>query len=265
MELLKLNFYRISDTGYQYGQCFWRHIASRFNVCGNDLSNCVYLGCDLSKKTFQSGNFLIYNKMQKKSISAFDKSKTSAILGVIGCGNPVYQAGVVSVKGGNSLAKNIADSVCIFGSAGRTLCGVTWYTFTTPAGSFFVPDVVIGGKSLDKKPFTKKGSESCKTVLPNAMDSRSSLLVPSSTDSRTLFRSTSERIRSVQSLSRHNVSPKKRAFSGTLTVCRFPKRSAWKSAAFCSLNTAVPVTRKPDALRSLFDRIVSKFQTSMEK
>ena len=55
------------------------------------------------------------------------------------------KAAVVSVNGGN-LPKVYGDSV--FESAGRTsLCGATLHASSTPAGSFFVPDVEVWGKS----------------------------------------------------------------------------------------------------------------------
>lgn len=84
-------------------------------------------------------------KFQKKGAVALAFCSFSAILKANGCGNPEDKA-AVAPQGGGSL--NIFDD-SFFESVGRTLCGVTLSTFTTPAGSFFVSGVVTGGKSLE--------------------------------------------------------------------------------------------------------------------
>jgi hypothetical protein len=84
-----------------------------------------------------------------------DIVKNNAILNNIGCGSLMYRAGVVSVNGGNSLKKSFTGSFYIE-PVGRTLCGVTLYTSSTPAGSFFVPDVEVRGKILAQNPYTEK-------------------------------------------------------------------------------------------------------------
>ena len=100
------------------------------------------------------------NKEQKNLVKnaffALDIFANSDILYGIGCGNP-YKAAVVSVNGGKLPKESNADSL-YFESAGRTLlCGVTLYTFATPAGSFLVSGVATGEKSLKEKACYKGG------------------------------------------------------------------------------------------------------------
>ena len=100
-------------------------------------------------------------KISQNAVSGFDFSGKCGILCAIGCGNP-YQAGAAAVKGGD-LQKFYGDSL-YFESAGRTsLCDATWYAFTTPAGSFFVPGVVTGEKS--HQDLIPRRLEKCKTIL----------------------------------------------------------------------------------------------------
>lgn len=69
----------------------------------------------------------------------------SGILNANGLGTPVYEAAVAPVIGGDSLT--IFDDF-YFESVGRCICtGVTSYTCSNPAGSFFVPDLELRGKS----------------------------------------------------------------------------------------------------------------------
>jgi hypothetical protein len=75
-----------------------------------------------------------------------DFFKNCATLSGIGCGSPMQTAGIASVNGGESQNIFFAVSLC-FEPAGRTLCGVTVCTSSTPAGSFFVQDVEVLGKS----------------------------------------------------------------------------------------------------------------------
>ena len=96
----------------------------------------------------------------------FAKSQNDAILCSIGRGNPMPTAGAVTVKGGELPENANADSYCFVESAGRTLCGVTVGTFSTPAGSFFVPTVESREKSLDK--ITNRRLELCKANLHTA-------------------------------------------------------------------------------------------------
>ena len=94
----------------------------------------------------------------------FDKSEKCGILCNIGRGNPEPIAEVAAVTGCNLLKKsNSVDS--FYGSAGRTLCGVTIGTISTPAGSFFVPTVESRGKSLEKQ--TNRRLTPCKANLQN--------------------------------------------------------------------------------------------------
>ena len=111
--------------------------------------------CEVRKVTPQQ------KKSAKKAGLSLDFSEKCGILYTIGCGNP-YTAGAAAVKGGD-LQKFYGDSV-YFESAGRTsLCDATVYAFTTPAGSFFVPGVVTGGKS--RKNSIHRRLEKCKTIL----------------------------------------------------------------------------------------------------
>ena len=83
--------------------------------------------------------------------------QNSAILSDIGCGSLMQQAGVVSVKGDNSQYNHFCS--LIFEPVGRCICtGVTCCTSSTPAGSFFVPDVEVRGKSQTKNLTTRRYS-----------------------------------------------------------------------------------------------------------
>lgn len=105
----------------------------------------------------------ISKKISQNTAFRFDKSESCGILCNIGCGNP-YTAGAAAVKGGD-LQKFYGDSA-FDESAGRTsLCDATVYAFTTPAGSFFVPGVVTGGKS--RKNSIHRRLTPCKANLQN--------------------------------------------------------------------------------------------------
>ena len=108
-------------------------------------------------------------------MNQFDKSKSGAILGVIGRGNLMSVAAVATVNGDNFQNFSNTDSLYNFESAGRALLhGVTTYTFSTPAGSFFVPtvesweksrkDLYVGGLSHATQ-FAPSGTEICSPEL----------------------------------------------------------------------------------------------------
>lgn len=99
----------------------------------------------------------------QNAVPGFDFSGKCGILCDIGCGNLMLTAEAAAVNGGELLKSNIVDS--FFGSAGCALRNVTVSTITTPAGSFFVPDVVIGEKSLEKQ--TNRRLTPCKANLQN--------------------------------------------------------------------------------------------------
>ena len=103
----------------------------------------MFTAADSMGALVESGAFLPFGeKLAKKSGNTLAFCSFSAILKANGCGNPAIAA--VAPHRGGSL--NIFDD--FFESVGRTLCGVSIATFTTPAGSFFVSGVVTGGKSL---------------------------------------------------------------------------------------------------------------------
>jgi hypothetical protein len=86
----------------------------------------------------------------------FANVQNDGIFFTIGCGSPVYTAAVVSVKGGNS-ENNFLNR--FIESVGRYVCtGATVYASSTPAGSFFVPDVEVRGKSQTVKTLYTGGS-----------------------------------------------------------------------------------------------------------
>ena len=93
----------------------------------------------------------------------FENVQNDGIFFTIGCGSPVYTAAVVSVKGGNS-GNNFLYR--FFESVGRYICtGATVYASSTPAGSFFVPDVEVRGKSLTKKDLIHRRLNMDSTIL----------------------------------------------------------------------------------------------------
>lgn len=78
--------------------------------------------------------------------SGLAKVLNGDIFFTIGCGSPVQTAGGVTVNGDNSLYKTFPDSWVYSESVGCILCSVTVCTSSTPAGSFFVPDVEVREK-----------------------------------------------------------------------------------------------------------------------
>ena len=103
-------------------------------------------------------------KLPLKVNNMLDIEKNSAILNGNGCESPVSQAGVVSVKGGKLLNKPFA--VSFFESVGRCICtGVACDTSLTPAGSFFVPNVRVGGKSYNETLITRRSVYDCHSTL----------------------------------------------------------------------------------------------------
>ena len=103
----------------------------------------VFTAADICA-TFQGGALLtLGHKFEKNLKPALAFCSFSAILEANGCGSPEDKAAVAPQRGGSL---NIFDDS--FEPVGRTLCGVTLSTSSTPAGSFFVPDVEVGGKSL---------------------------------------------------------------------------------------------------------------------
>ena len=84
-----------------------------------------------------------------------DNVKNHDILGGIGCGNLVSKAAACHRQGGELPNNHFAVSLNIE-PVGRYICtGVTSCTSSTPAGSFFVPDVEVRGKIL-AKPYQQK-------------------------------------------------------------------------------------------------------------
>ena len=83
-----------------------------------------------------------------------DNVKNHDILGGIGCGSLIQTAAACHRQGGNLLNNIFTGS--FFEPVGRYICtGVTVCTSSTPAGSFFVPDVEVRGKIL-AKPYKQK-------------------------------------------------------------------------------------------------------------
>lgn len=84
-------------------------------------------------------------KFQKKGAVALAKCALGCYIMGNGCGSPAIAA-VAPVTGGDSQTTIFDDFY--FESVGRCICtGVSIATSSTPAGSFFVPDVEVGKKS----------------------------------------------------------------------------------------------------------------------
>ena len=110
----------------------------------------------------------------KKSITALANFNVRQYIMLNGCGSPVYEAAVAPVTGGDSQTTIFDDFY--FESVGRCICtGVTSYTSSTPAGSFFVPDVEVGGKS--EKTLYEGGSKCTNAPTRSAKDTPSPLLL----------------------------------------------------------------------------------------
>lgn len=123
---------------------------------------------------------VFFKKIAKKGMTALAFCSFSAILKANGCESPAIAA--VAPKRGDSLNILFDD---FFESVGRCICtGVSIATSLTPAGSFFVSDVRVGGKSL------KLSNRRLKCVhaptTPSATDTQSPLLLSIPT-SRRLF------------------------------------------------------------------------------
>jgi hypothetical protein len=216
-------------------------VTGTLNSVGNSLYNCTDNHADNASNKFRhitfsfwKGNIHLFGKI---SNSVFDKSATRAILSNIGCGNLKPKAETAAVIGGDFLKKSNTDSLYNFESAGRALLhGVTLHTISTPAGSFFVPDVEIGGKSQDLMQRRLK----CKTILHTVTDNSNSLPVQSSAVLPHPSKKQSDSIRWAQSLLLLNVSAKKKHCSTMLTACRYLLMSSRKSLVFSCLNTPAP-------------------------
>lgn len=129
----------------------------QFHMVGTLSDRPYYCYKNFKKETFYFNTEKIIAADDKKNIvKELDNRKNNAILNDIGCESLMYTAGVASVIGGDSL-NNIFTGSVFFEPVGRYICtGVAVYTSLTPAGSFFVPDVRVGGKSLAQKPYTQK-------------------------------------------------------------------------------------------------------------
>ena len=168
---------------------------------------------------------------------------SGAILSSIGCGSLMQTAAVVSVKGGNS--GNIFFEQ-IFESVGRCICtGVTVCTSSTPAGSFFVPDVEVRGKSLTKKTLQTGGSTWTAQLCSHTVTARNTSRHDQSfTIFPFLCKSVSKLIRLGQSHLPLSASQTKKHSSTMLTPCQSRKNCAGKSGLFLSLNT-ISITAEP--------------------
>jgi hypothetical protein len=83
--------------------------------------------------------------VEKKGLTALANFQMRQYIMHNGCGSPEATAAVAPVMGGDS--HTFFDDF-YFESVGRCICtGVTVATSSTPAGSFFVPDVEVGEKS----------------------------------------------------------------------------------------------------------------------
>lgn len=122
-----------------------------------------------------------FKKIAKKGMTALAFFHFSGILKANGCESPVAQAAVAPQWGG-SLNILFDD---FFESVGRCFCtGVTCATSLTPAGSFFVSDVRVGGKSLNSS--TRRLKCANAPTTRSATDTQSPLLLSIPT-SRRLF------------------------------------------------------------------------------
>ena len=109
----------------------------------------------------------------KKSITALANFNVRQYIMVNGCGSPAIAA-VAPVTGGDSQTTIFDDFY--FESVGRCICtGVSIATSSTPAGSFFVPDVEVGEKSHKLSNRRLKCSNAPTT--PSAKDTPSPLLL----------------------------------------------------------------------------------------
>lgn len=111
-------------------------------------------------------------KLPLKVNNMLDIEKNSAILNGIGCGSPVSKAAACHRQGGKLLNKPFTVSFCE--PVGRCVCtGVTLDTSSTPAGSFFVPDVEVRGKSHNENLIQRRSVYGChSTHVPRGREKR---------------------------------------------------------------------------------------------
>ena len=149
---------------------------------GRKMKLQVFTAADKICATFQGDALLtLGHKFDKNLKTALAFCSFSAILKANGLGTPVYEAAVAPVMGGDSLKTFFDDS--FFESVGRCFCtGVTSYTCSNPAGSFFVPDLELRGKS---KKTLYEGGSSWKTLKFSS--DFTSTISPSTTDVPTVF------------------------------------------------------------------------------
>lgn len=113
-------------------------------------------------KNFIKAHFCCKNEIiaaadkMRKFKNMLDNIKNNAILNNIGCESLMSRAAACHRQGGKLQNLFFAGSFYIE-PAGRYICtGVTLDTSLTPAGSFFVPDVRVGGKILAKNLYQEK-------------------------------------------------------------------------------------------------------------
>ena len=169
-------------------------------------------------------------KFQKKGAEALAKCALGCYIMSNGCGSPEPVAAVAPHRGGSL---NIFDD--FFESVGRCVCtGVTTGTSSTPAGSFFVPDVEVGGKSHKltsrRLKWNNKVSPS-DTDNPISPPARFTPALPLQWSRR------SNRTPSVPSALPPNAWQTKRHFSATLTACLSRRSCGTRSDTSSPLNT----------------------------
>lgn len=123
-----------------------------------------------------------FKKFAKKGMTALAFCQFSGILKANGCGSPEPTAAVAPVMGGDSI--KIFDD--FIESVGRCFCtGVSVGASSTPAGSFFVPDVEVGGKSYK---LTNRRLKCTNATTRSATDTQSPLLLSTLASWRLLAR-----------------------------------------------------------------------------
>ena len=120
----------------------------------SDTKNLIQRRCrKMTTQNLTGLSAAVAGSIEQKEL---DIPKDNAILNNIGCGSLIQRAAACHRQGGK-LLNNIFTGSSFFEPVGRYICtGVTLCTSSTPAGSFFVPDVEVRGKILAQNPVKEK-------------------------------------------------------------------------------------------------------------
>lgn len=204
----------------------------------------------------------IFKKNEKKGMTALAFCQFSGILKANGCGSPEPVAAVAPVKGGDSQTTIYDDFY--FESVGRCICtGVTTGTSSTPAGSFFVPDVEVGGKSNKLTSRRLKCVNAPTTDTPSAKD-KERILQDSYNYPLIFWRNsailctTSFKTQKATDAVTRLAATTQKIFTSIFGLEMVVPAMVWRTAAFRVLNISKPFLLSSKATKSTFTDLESR-------